>query len=163
MSRIITISSSSSCDFKTLEGRITKSLAKDVDILPIVYIFIYRMLISSLAEVLETKCYAGYFTKIVLHVNRCCWEYDLDILQLKFNCVKSVQKRFFFWSVLSCIQPDGHFSRKFWQEFYLLIFKLVVLIWIALTNLMPMVSFYTPWKHEKTRDILMLLRVMEKD
>ena len=63
--RIITISSSQSCDFKTL-AQITKYSAKDFDALPLVYIFIYRTLICSLAEVIEKKCKAEDFNKIVL-------------------------------------------------------------------------------------------------
>ena len=33
----------------------------------------------------------------------------------------------------------------------------------TLSNLMPLVSFYTPWKHQKTRCFLMLFRSIERD
>ena len=41
--------------------------------------------------------------------------------------------------------------------------KLLQYICNHLTDLMPLVYFYTPWKHQKTRGILMSSKGLEKD
>ena len=64
---------------------------------------------------------------------------------------------FFFWPNVSIDKADFSLPSSIiaiwniYQYFYRFVFKI---FWVSI-YFMPLVSFYTPWKHQKTRDFVM--------